>query len=188
MDRRQKKTRRAVFAAFTGLLEKKPYSKISVQEIIDGADIGRSTFYSHFETKDDLLKALCTEIFDHVFSDELTQERTHDFSKQKKEIGGEITHILYHLNDSRAYIRSILSCESGEMFMKFFKEYLRKAFDGELDRYPSDVPRDYMLNHMVCDFAETVRWWMGREEYSPEEVSRFFLSTTPFDPPTENDQ
>ncbi len=33
MDRRQKRTRQAVFAAFTGLLEKKNYSNITVQEI-----------------------------------------------------------------------------------------------------------------------------------------------------------
>ena len=180
MDRRQMKTRQAVFTAFTGLLEKKSFSKISVQEIIDEANIGRSTFYAHFETKEDLLKALCSEIFDHVFSEELTREQTHDFSRQEKDMTGEITHILYHLDDSRGYIRGILSGESGEIFMRYFKEHLGRVFQGELDRLPSDVPLDYMLNHMVCDFAETVRWWMSHEQYSPEEISRFFLSTTPF--------
>ena len=69
MDRRQKKTRQAIFNAFTDLLETKPYSTVTVSEIIAAADVGRSTFYSHFETKDDLLRALCAEIFEHVFSD-----------------------------------------------------------------------------------------------------------------------
>lgn len=180
MDRRQQKTRQAVFAAFTGLLERKPYSKISVQEILDGANVGRSTFYAHFETKDDLLRALCTEIFDHVFSEELTRESTHDFSGRARDLPGELTHILYHLNDSRGYIRGILSGESGEIFMRTFKSHLERLFAGELDRHPTDIPRDYLLHHMVCDFAETVRWWMGREGYTPEQISRFFLSTTPF--------
>ena len=178
MDRRQKKTRQAVYDAFTGLLEKKSYSNITVQEIIDRADIGRSTFYSHFETKDELLKALCTEIFDHVFSENLSRERTHDFSGTEKNIEGEITHILYHLQDNRSYIRSILSSESGEIFMRYFKEYLEQIFDGELDRSASDIPKEYMLNHMVWDFAETVRWWMNNVSYSPEEISRFFFRTT----------
>ncbi|MFR9119137.1 MAG: TetR/AcrR family transcriptional regulator [Merdibacter sp.] len=44
-------------AAFS-MLYRKSYSKITVQEIIDAADVGRTTFYAHFGTKDDLLKAL----------------------------------------------------------------------------------------------------------------------------------
>lgn len=180
MDRRQKKTRQAVYDAFTGLLESKSYSNISVQEIIDAANIGRSTFYAHFETKDALLKALCTEIFDHVFSEELCRERTHDFSQSNPDIQVEITHILYHLQDSGTYIRRILSCESGEIFMCYFKEYLEKVFAGVLSQSDSDIPREYMLNHMVCDFAETVRWWMRHSAYTPEEISRFFFETTPY--------
>ena len=180
MDRRQKRIREAVFQAFTQLLERKSYSGISVQEIIDEANIGRSTFYTHFETKDELLRALCTEIFDHVFSDHLTSESSHDFSAKQQDIESEITHILYHLQDSRSYIKGILSCESGEIFMQFFKEHLTGIFKKELEKYPSDVPEEFMLNHIICDFAETVRWWMQHPAYSPEQISVFFFSTTPF--------
>ncbi|MBQ7992837.1 MAG: TetR/AcrR family transcriptional regulator [Solobacterium sp.] len=180
MDRRQKKTQQAVFDAFTKLLTKKTYSNITVQEIIDEADIGRSTFYSHFETKDDLLKALCAEIFDHVFADHLTSENTHDFSSREKDLDAEITHVLYHLRDSSAYIKRILSCESGEMFMGYFKNGIEKMFAEELKKTDTEIPSDYLLNHTVCDFAETVRWWMNHDHYSPEEITRFFLSTTPF--------
>ena len=179
MDRRQKKTRQAVYNAFVGLLEAKPFSRITVQEIIDAADIGRSTFYAHFETKDDLLKAMCTEIFDHVFSNDLIKEKTHDFSSAERDLGGEITHILYHLQDSARYIKGILSCDSGEIFMRYFKERLGEMFGDVLDRSELTVPRDYMLNHMVCDFAETVRWWMKNGGYTPEEMSAFFMETTP---------
>ena len=60
MDRRQRKTREAIFNAFTRLLEKHAYNQITVQDIIDDADVGRATFYTHFETKEYLLKG--TEI------------------------------------------------------------------------------------------------------------------------------
>ena len=67
MDRRQRKTREAIFKAFIALLSKKHFNQITVGEVIERADIGRATFYAHFETKDFLLKALCEELFCHIF-------------------------------------------------------------------------------------------------------------------------
>ena len=180
MDRRQKKTRQAIFNAFTDLLEKKPFSAVTVSEIIAAADVGRSTFYTHFETKDDLLRALCAEIFEHVFSDAPVREQTHDFSSRPRDLRAELTHILYHLRDSRRYVKGILACESGEIFMRAFRDYLKGVPELELSNVPANVPKDYLLNHLVCDFAETVRWWMKNESYTPEEISGFFLATAPF--------
>ena len=114
MDRRQQKTRESIFSAFNCLLSKKRYSNITVQEIIDEANVGRSTFYAHFETKDELLKAMCSEIFTHVVSDHLTSEETHDFSEKNDDTDSIITHILYHLKDNSKNIIGILTCESDE--------------------------------------------------------------------------
>lgn len=178
MDRRQKKTRIAIFQAFTELLKEKAYSRITVQQIIDQADIGRTTFYSHFETKDDLLKELCTDIFHHVFSKELDKEKTHDFSRVN-DLQSQITHILYHLQEHMAYLPGILSGESDEILMGYFKANLFHLFEASLQNAPSDMPRDYILNHMVSDFAETIRWWSKHKQYTPEEISNFFFRTTP---------
>lgn len=180
MDRRQAKTEQAVYEAFVRLLERKSYSAISIQEIIDEANIGRSTFYAHFETKDDLLKTLCTRIFDHVFSSHLSKEPTHDFSAETGDISEKLTHILYHLQDSRSYLRGLLSCESGEIFMRYLKEYLTQVFDGCLAVSDGKAPREFLLDQTVCSFAETVRWWFEHDAYTPEQIAGFFLSTAPY--------
>lgn len=83
------------------------------------------------------------------------------------------------MQDNRSYLRRILSGESGDVFLGYFKEYLRIVFEQVLNSREFDAPKDYVMDHMVCDFAESVRWWMQHEEYSPEDISRFYWSTSP---------
>lgn len=177
MDRRQQKTKDAIFKAFSKLLEVKQYNHITVQEIIDEANIGRSTFYAHFETKDELLKAMCTDIFRHVFSDELMSEKTHDFSGGNNGLEAKITHILYHLKDNKRDIAGILSCESGELFMHYFKEYLRELFSKYLDEIKVEAPTEFILNHFAGSFTEAVKWWMKNQmKYTPEEMAKYYMA------------
>lgn len=179
MDRRQRKTREAIYQAFTTLLSHMSYEKITVGDIIALADIGRTTFYSHFETKDDLLDQLCADIFGHVFGMPGTDEKTHDFS-DSADISSRITHIFYHLRDSGPVIKSLLAGESGELFLRYIKKYLRDIFEDYRDIRTFGIPRDYIIDHMTSDFAETLRWWMKNDGYTPEQISRFYLTTTPF--------
>lgn len=179
LDRRQRKTREAIFQAFSKLLEKKRYENITVQEIIDEANIGRSTFYAHFETKDELLRSMCTDIFHHVFTEELPQEADHDYSGGSKSLELKLGHILYHLKEHRNDLRGILSSESGELFMRYFKEYLGDLFERYTADFHAQVPADYLLNHLVGSFSETVKWWItGKKEYTPEDVAGFFIAVT----------
>ena len=54
-DRRIQKTKSLLHEALGSLIREKPYDAIVVQEILDRANVGRSTFYMHFSDKDDLL-------------------------------------------------------------------------------------------------------------------------------------
>ncbi len=173
MDRRQSKTRKAVFNAFVELLTEKGYSNTTIQDIISRADIGRSTFYSHFQTKDDLLNALCESIFDHAFSEQSPKEESHDFS-DRRDLRGELTHILYHLGESRGYVEGILASESGDVFMRYFRDQLTGVFRKEIKEVPEGIPMDYAVERCAWDFSETVRWWMSHDGYSPEDVMGFF--------------
>lgn len=179
MDRRQQKSRDAIFAAFSRLLEKKNYNHITVQEIIDEANIGRSTFYAHFETKDELLDTICRQIFGHIFSDVLNAEPNHDFSKENQTLSDKLTHLLYHLLEQKKEITSLLSGESGGLFLSYFKPFLRQLFSQyETAPLPS-VPRDFMLNHYVSSFAEAVKWWVENNmQTAPETLVAYYTALT----------
>ena len=56
-DRRSHRTQQALMDALIALLTVKSYNEISINDIIDRANVGRSTFYAHYQTKDDLLKS-----------------------------------------------------------------------------------------------------------------------------------
>lgn len=181
MDRRQQKTRAAIFKAFGSLLSEKKYNRISVQEIIDRANIGRSTFYSHFETKDDLLNELCKELFNHVFTESLIIESTHDFSWSKDNPHTAITHILYHLRDNKKNITGILTCESGELFLQYFRQYVNDLLIGQMVKDINidclSVPYEYLVNHISGSFVNMIQWWLkGGLKQTPEELTGYFVA------------
>lgn len=177
MDKRQQKTRKTIFDAFSVLLGKKGYSHITVQEIIDVANIGRSTFYAHFETKDELLNTMCQEIFAHIFSDVLGAEKNHDFSNGNNTLSDRLTHLLYHLKEQQTDIVKLLAGESSDIFMHYFKAYLAQLFgEYELttDLY---IPRDFVTNHHVSSFAEAVKWWIKEDmRTSPEKIVEYYAA------------
>ena len=183
MDRRQKKTREAIFAAFGELLSKKDFNKITVAEIIARADVGRAAFYAHFETKDSLLQALCEELFCHVF-DCLRKdgaEHTHIFKCDAPD--SVFLHLILHLQRNDNHILDLLASQNNELFLRCFKEHLKALvrdqiylFEGEKNK---SVPRDFLINHISATFVEAIRFWIadGMKE-SPETLTEYFIKST----------
>ena len=171
MDRRQRKTRQAIFEAFSELLESNRYENITVGDIIDRADVGRSTFYSHFETKDTLLKAICSDIFEHIFKGDICNYPGHTENLQEK-----LAHILWHLKDHKKDIIGLLSCESADMFMGFIKDYLEELFSMHLGEFSKDVPEDFFLNHLTNSFCAVIKWCVSKKmDISPEDTAEYFM-------------
>lgn len=173
MDRRQRKSREAIFRAFSALLKRKRYEQITVQDIIEEADVGRSTFYAHFETKDMLLMAMCSDIFDHIFAGDLC-----DYAHQDHTLASRLAHILWHLSQRKEDVTGILACDSGELFLSYFRERLNTLFSLYLADFSAEVPADFLLNHLVGSFTEAVRWWVrSGMALPPETVAEFYMNT-----------
>ncbi|MBQ4629652.1 MAG: TetR/AcrR family transcriptional regulator [Clostridia bacterium] len=181
MDRRQRKTRESIFKAFIDLLSKKDYNKITVSEIIDSADIGRSTFYSNFETKDYLLKELCEDLFCHIFDSENKNHANHNHIFSCDAPDSVFLHLLMHLQKNDNNLLVLFKCYNNEVFLKYFKANLKKLVEKHPDMFKTNkiknLPESFRVNHIVSTFAETVKWWIdnGTKE-SPEKISEYFFS------------
>ena len=182
MDRRQRKTREAIFQAFTELLGRQAYHQITVQQIIDAADIGRATFYAHFETKDYLLKALCEELFNHIIDTAMGHSQAHGHYTCGTPSDSVFLHLIQHLKENDRNILALLSSQNNEIFLQYFKTNLRKLIrtrfaDQVACRHP-DLPLDYLVNHISSSFVEAVSWWLrhGMRE-SPETLASYFEET-----------
>jgi len=181
MDRRQRKTREAIFASFTSLLSKKDFSKITVGEIIEGADIGRATFYSHFETKDYLLKEFCEELFCHIFDTESPSSNEHKHIFECDGSDSVFLHLFEHLKKNDNNILVLLSSQNNELFLKYFKNNLESLIESHLSLFDfqkkKDIPELFLKNHITSTFVETVKWWTanGMKE-SPKVITEYFFS------------
>src|ERR671915_1308664 len=63
-DARVQRTRDALGDALVALMQEKPFDTITVQDVLDRAHVSRSTFYTHYSDKDDLLMSDAEEFFE----------------------------------------------------------------------------------------------------------------------------
>ncbi len=179
MDRRQRKTREAIFSAFTELLSKKEFGQITVGEIIDRADVGRATFYAHFETKDFLLKEFCEELFCHIF-DAMNDENGHAHIFDCEAPDSVFLHLFRHLQKNDNNILTLLSCQNNQLFLQYFKQNLRELAISQLPLFASRksdrLPESFWIDHISSVFIETLQWWIDSGmTHSPETVTEFFF-------------
>ena len=179
MDRRQRKTRNAIFEAFISLLSERGYERITVEQIISRADVGRATFYAHFETKEFLLTALCEELFAHVFPESSGMVAdSHLFDCDAP--ASAFLHLFQHVQKNDNHILDLLASQNNELFLRCFKENLKRLVESHLalfdDRKAPQLPESFWVDHIASSFVESVRWWIenGMKE-SPETMANYFF-------------
>ena len=167
-DRRITKTRKAIYNAFLQLLNLKDYETITVQEIIDLADVGRSTFYSHYESKELLLDELCQKLFHHLF------ERNNQLSPQDY-----LAHIFQHFKKNQDHVTSLLLSKNDYFIRQLHKELEHDVYpmlDDELVQSHPNIPHSYLKRLVVTNFIETLSWWLKNgKSYTGQEVVQFYL-------------
>ena len=170
MDRRQRKTRQAIFDAFLQLLTEKKVNQITVANIIEKADIGRATFYAHFETKDYLLKELCEELFCHIFDSVTPSAHSHNHIFECEAPNSVFLHLFQHLQKNDNQILQLLTCQDNAIFLDYFKTELHKLVKQQNEiPQKNGLPLDFWQNHITTTCLETIRWWIENGlQQSPE--------------------
>lgn len=116
-DPRISRSKMAIFQAFTKLSQEKSFERITVSELCKKAGLARITFYKHFETKEQLIDALCEELFAHAL-----EPLEIDKHLGLQEIA---SHLLWHLKENTYNLQSLFKNEQGQLFaLRFSRHFI----------------------------------------------------------------
>jgi AcrR family transcriptional regulator len=173
VDRQSQRTRHALIDAFLSLLTEKHYDAISIKEIVDRANVGRSTFYSHYESKDDLLKDGFERILDilllNVTINEVDQKLYLDTSPLFRHARGH-----YELYRTLNWGKGFELLTQDEHVALSEKLQLRlKPFSAE-GTNPA-VPLPILAYSMAGSLLLLLKWWLDNKmPCTEEQMNEYF--------------
>jgi AcrR family transcriptional regulator len=175
-DRRVQRTRRLLHKALMSQVLEKKYESITVQEILDRADVGRSTFYAHFRDKDELL----VSGFENVRSLlESAQASAGEFPAQSYErIIGFSLAMFEHAHEYRAVNRALLGSSAEAAVRRQIHSALEgiigrevKAAMHKRKRADCPVSPELLTHFLVSSYIFVLTWWMnGKNPVAPKDI------------------
>ena len=172
-DARVRRTRDALGDALIALMQEKPFDTITVQDVLDRAHVSRSTFYTHYSDKDDLLMSDAEEFFE-ALSMALSQHG------DKSDRVFPVREFFAHLSDVQPFFKALV--KSGKYHENM--ELARGHFARGIERRLSELPRGKTIpaNQLsAIAFAHAgallslLSWWLDRGmRESPAEMDELF--------------
>lgn len=177
IDRRAARTRAALHKALIGLILRHDYDAISVGDIVAEADIGRSTFYTHFTDKDDLVRDAADRLRQMLVEHQRAQsesgeaeERPFGFSRFMFEHTREQLRLYRALTKGRA--GTIILASLRRVLADFIRDDLKTLDDAAPIRA---VPPEAAVQFIVGGFMSMLTWWLDRgAKEPPEEMDAAF--------------
>ena len=161
-DRRSVRTRRNLGDALVALILKKGYEAITVQDIIDEADVGRSTFYMHYTGKEDLLRA-SFESLRIVLSEAAAATR----GKGGEPLPFSLA-LFEHACAHKHIYRALAGGRGGVVVGKQMRLVLADVVRKELANEPDDgIPAEIRVQFVVDAFLAVLSWSIGRKPALP---------------------
>ncbi len=175
-DRRIQRTRQLLLNSLIELILEKGYETIIVQDIIDRANVGRSTFYSHFQDKEDLLLSgseNLRDVFEDFHAQSSSEKSNWDFSLA----------LFQHAEEQRQAFKALLGKQAGNVVLNHIQKtltaFLKEHFQTIFPKKKQPVPLDVFVQYFVSTFLGLLTWWLDNDiSYPAEEMNEYYRKLT----------
>jgi AcrR family transcriptional regulator len=177
-DRRVRRTQDLLRRALLSLIQEKGYDRITVQDILDRADIGRSTFYAHYRDKDDLLRAGFQDIRAELAGERDAAEKG---TGSKVEFLQPMHAVFDHVGRHRQFWGPLSREGGADLVTRILHQSVSDLVREDLrSRFP-DTQADQTRLEAAIQFVTgacmgLVTWWLENDAvpYSAEEIQSIF--------------
>ena len=172
LDRRAVRTRGLLLDALRELMSERGFERLTTQNIIDRAGVGRATFYAHFENKEELLAASVGRLRDWLGA---MRERT------PTQPFAFMLPFFDHVSSHGALYRTTFERESEVSVERLIRAMMRDLVRAELvaqrTAKQDDAAIELATQFVVSTFWSVTVWWMGGAggQRTPAEVNAIFL-------------
>lgn len=173
IDRRIQRTRQLLLDALLALILEKDFDAVTVQDVIDRANVGRSTFYAHFQDKEDLLLSgfehLKGQLEEHLMSDTITSDSPWALSLA----------MFRHAQEKRQIHKALAGKQGGNIGLKHMEKYLfthlYTHLKQTLAKRKKSIPPEILAQYITGSFMSLITWWLENDStYSAEEMNEFY--------------
>ena len=186
IDRRIQRTQQLLQEALMSLILEKGYDAITVQDIIDRANVGRSTFYAHFLDKDHLFTSGLEKLRDS-FEEQHQKMRLAQSNPKGKtnpdEQRVEMTLIIFqHVQSYHLIYKALVGKRGGELATQQIISYVTNMLHEHLSaawscKQPSEIPLEVVVQFMASTLISLLTWWLDHDlPYSAEQMNGWFHS------------
>jgi AcrR family transcriptional regulator len=176
-DRRVQRTRERLQKALIELISERRYDAITIQEIVDWANVGRTTFYKHFNSKDDLFMS-CHE----TIVSEFRLGPLHPLSRAEllsPDAPPGMIAAYQHLEEARALLYPVLQGKDSLLILRRIRGWSAQEIEASLHsafaEADSAIPFDVLANYLAGARIALVQWWLEkRQPYTPRTLAQTF--------------
>lgn len=178
-DRRIQRTRELLLDALVQLLMERGYEKLTIQNLLDRAKVGRSTFYAHFQSKDELLACSIERLRGHLVSAWRDEAQTNAAKTQRLAFA---LPFFRHLDSHRRIYHTTIGREHERSIELHMRRMLRELVGEDMrqQRVRASVEvMDLAVGYVVGTLWSLVVWWMdGSKSLTAEAVNQIFQRLT----------